>query len=238
MAKNEPNKPDNVTYIDPGNKEPAPDQPLEAGGEAPAPEMTTGESAALANEGEEGLRDKGEEQPPPPAPLDIGGEHIPGPGDTCEKVKAAEPDKAPAPPAPEEKSPEPDKPSRRGRSPKAEKADKPEKAPKAEKTPKADKPGKQKRVADKGGGGGSAQTSPAKEEAPPAPEQPPAPRDATRNGGTEQIVYLNLSELHTFKNHPFGVRDDAEMKALVESVKSGGVKGEANVNEDIDIYQR
>ncbi len=37
----------------------------------------------------------------------------------------------------------------------------------------------------------------------------------------EEIVYLNLSELHLFKNHPFGVRDDAEMQELVESVKEG-----------------
>ena len=39
----------------------------------------------------------------------------------------------------------------------------------------------------------------------------------------EEIVYLNLSELHPFKNHPFGVRDDAEMQGLVESVKAAGV---------------
>ncbi|HBL49640.1 MAG TPA: DNA-binding protein [Firmicutes bacterium] len=74
--------------------------------------------------------------------------------------------------------------------------------------------------------------APIKEEAPatPAePEQPPVPRDATRSNGTEQIVYLNLSELHPFKDHPFGVRDDAEMKALVESVRSGGVNQPALV---------
>ena len=69
-----------------------------------------------------------------------------------------------------------------------------------------------------------------KEETPaPEPEQPPVPRDATRNGETEQIVYLNLSELHGFKGHPFGVRDDTEMKALVESVKNGGVNQPALV---------
>ncbi|RKJ47962.1 ParB/RepB/Spo0J family partition protein [bacterium 1XD42-1] len=63
-----------------------------------------------------------------------------------------------------------------------------------------------------------------KEEAPaaPAPEQPPQPRDATR-AEKEEIVYLNLSELFPFKDHPFGVRDDAEMKGLVESVKDNGV---------------
>lgn len=70
----------------------------------------------------------------------------------------------------------------------------------------------------------------AKEEAPaPEPEQPPVPRDATRNGEKEEIVYLNISELYAFKDHPFGVRDDAEMKALVESVKNGGVNQPALV---------
>ena len=49
--------------------------------------------------------------------------------------------------------------------------------------------------------------------APAAPEQPAAPRDATR-AEKEEIVYLNLSELRPFKNHPFGVRDDAEMQGL------------------------
>lgn len=42
-------------------------------------------------------------------------------------------------------------------------------------------------------------------------------------------MYLNLSELHPFKNHPFGVRDDAEMQGLVESVKASGVNQPALV---------
>ena len=76
---------------------------------------------------------------------------------------------------------------------------------------------------------------PHKPEAPPkaanAPEQeqPAAPRDATRSAEPEQIVYINLSELHPFKNHPFGVRDDSEMKGLVESVKASGVNQPALV---------
>ena len=48
------------------------------------------------------------------------------------------------------------------------------------------------------------------------PVTPPVPKK-------EEIVYLNLSDLHPFKNHPFGVRDDAEMQGLVESVKAAGV---------------
>ena len=51
--------------------------------------------------------------------------------------------------------------------------------------------------------------------------EPSAPRDATR-AEKEEIVYLNLSDLHPFKNHPVGVRDDAEMQGLVESVKAAG----------------
>ena len=60
-------------------------------------------------------------------------------------------------------------------------------------------------------------------------EQPAVPRDATRSAQPEQIVYINLSELHPFKNHPFGVRDDTEMKGLVESVKASGVNQPALV---------
>lgn len=137
-----------------------------------------------------------------------------------------------------EKPPEPEKkPARRGRRPKAEHeapgngeagaAGKAEKgrAPKKEKAPteKAKAPKKEKAPRapkDKGGGGGPA-SGPAAG-APPVPEQPPEPRDASR-GGEEKIVYLNLSELHAFKNHPFKVRDDVEMQALVESVKDKGV---------------
>ena len=68
--------------------------------------------------------------------------------------------------------------------------------------------------------------APAKTEAP--PPEPPAPRDASR-GEKEEIVYLNLSELYPFKDHPFGVRDDTEMQGLVESVKTAGVNQPALV---------
>ncbi len=74
----------------------------------------------------------------------------------------------------------------------------------------------------------SGKGAPVKTETPAATEQSPAPRDAAR-GVKEEIVYLNLSELHPFKNHPFGVRDDAEMQGLVESVKAAGVNQPALV---------
>ena len=71
---------------------------------------------------------------------------------------------------------------------------------------------------DKGGAPAGAEVTP----------EPSAPRDATR-AEKEEIVYLNLSDLHPFKNHPFGVRDDSEMKGLVESVKASGVNQPALV---------
>lgn len=112
-------------------------------------------------------------------------------------------------------------PKRRGRPPKEDKdtsgqvgpkSHKPAKAEKAPKQPKAEKAAK-----------------PPKEEkaveppAPPEPVTPPKPIDATRPGEVEQIVYLNLSELHPFKDHPFQVKKDEEMQAMVSSVKDKGV---------------
>lgn len=96
---------------------------------------------------------------------------------------------------------------RRGRPSKAEKA-----APEQTKPPKA----------------GKTHAAPEEKAAPPAPEVPPTPRDATR-AEKEEIVYLDLSDLHPFKDHPFGVRDDTEMKSLVESVRNGGVNQPALV---------
>ena len=95
----------------------------------------------------------------------------------------------------------------KGRPPKTEKT-----APEQGKPPKA----------------GKTHAAPEEKAAPPAPEVPPTPRDATR-GEKEEIVYLDLSDLHPFKDHPFGVRDDAEMKSLVESVRNGGVNQPALV---------
>ena len=196
-----------------------------------APEMTPDEAA---------LRDIGEEQLEPPASFDIGGAGIPDYGDLIEEDHV--------PPAPEEKAPDipdaddkaPEKKGRGGRQPKADKTpetEKPDKPKKAERAPRLAKaPKEDKGPAGAGGGmggsGGSAQTTAANEETalPPAqPEQPPQPREAPRPNGTDQIIYLNLTELRPFKNHPFGIREDAEMKALVESVRVGGVNQPALV---------
>lgn len=122
-----------------------------------------------------------------------------------------------------EKAPEAvDQKKSRGRSPKApDKAEPPGKAPAKGKRAapvKGAPPAKSKT--------GPTEKPPVKPEAP-VPE-PPAPRDASRSE-KEEIVYLNLSDLHPFKDHPFGVRDDAEMQGLVESVKTAGVNQPALV---------
>jgi len=43
--------------------------------------------------------------------------------------------------------------------------------------------------------------------------------DATK----EEVIEVNLSDLHTFKNHPFRVVDDEKMQETVESIKEHGV---------------
>ena len=73
------------------------------------------------------------------------------------------------------------------------------------------KPAPENPAVDKGGAPAGAEVTP----------EPSAPRDATR-AEKEEIVYLNLSDLHPFKNHSVGVRDDVEMQGLVEPVKAAG----------------
>jgi ParB family transcriptional regulator, chromosome partitioning protein len=209
MAKDEPNKPEKMTTgpvsETPAEKKAAPTVPLpEVGGEAPAPEPTAEETAALTHENKEPFE--------PPVPSDIDGDNIPTPGDVVvpsDKINELMSEK---------------KPARRGRLPKADKAkqtpapekteaEKSDQAPKKERKPRAEK---QKPAA--------AKKAPAKEKIPaPEPEPPQEPKEAPRKGETEQIVFLNLSELHAFKNHPFQVRDDEEMRAMVESVRDKGV---------------
>ena len=113
---------------------------------------------------------------------------------------------------------------KRGRPAKADKAAPAEKPKQPrDKMPQSKKaPGKEAPIPPK-------REVPSKEAKAPEQEQPAAPRDATRSAEPEQIVYINLSELHPFKNHPFGVRDDAEMQGLVESVKAAGVNQPALV---------
>ena len=139
-----------------------------------------------------------------------------------EAGKTKPPAKEAAPLDKEAKKPEQ---PRRGRPPKGDKAPPGKTVPakKDKATPAKAKPPKRDIM--------SQSKAPATKEeaaAPAEPEQPPTPRDATR-AEKEEIVYLNLSELHPFRNHPFGVRDDAEMQGLVESVKAAGVNQPALV---------
>ena len=133
-------------------------------------------------------------------------------GEKPDPAKAEKPEKQPeAPKKAEEKPKEPEQPKRRGRPPKADKdkaaAPKP-KAP-AQKPEKAVKKEPEKKAAPT-------------VQAASAPKGPEKPKDAPRRG-KEQIVYIKLNELHAFKNHPFEVRDDEEMRAMVSSVKDKGV---------------
>ena len=137
--------------------------------------------------------------------------------------KAASP--APSKEAGAKQEEHPQSPKRRGRPPKADKektaspgqkeapskkgkaAQKPAPAKKPEKAPKAPKPAK----------------ATPEVKTPVQAETPAAPAEAPRPGKEEQIVYIKLSELHAFKNHPFQVRNDEEMKAMVSSVRDKGV---------------
>lgn len=235
--------PEQAAAEPPAPESPAPEvnPPEQAAGEPPsqdAPAGAPGEVNVSADQIEKLMAEKRaaeraevekNEPPEPEQPPAPGPEEKPGPAERPGK----EP-KAPKGKAAKEKAPAPEeKPKgRRGRKPKEEKAEpgstggtgarrgRPPKADKAA-PDKPPSPPRDKMSQSKGG-----QTAPAKEEAPaappPAPEQPAEPRDATR-AEKEEIVYLNLSELFPFKDHPFGVRDDAEMKGLVESVKDNGV---------------
>ena len=127
-------------------------------------------------------------------------------------AKVEKPEKQPeTPKKAEEKPKEPEQPKRRGRPPKADKDNAAAPKPKtpAQKPENAVKKEPEKKTAP------TVQTAP-------APKGPEKPKDAPRRG-KEQIVYIKLNELHAFKNHPFEVRDDEEMRAMVSSVKDKGV---------------
>ena len=133
-------------------------------------------------------------------------------GEKPDPAKAEKPEKQPeAPKKAEEKPKEPEQPKRRGRPPKA---DKDKAAAPKPKTPAQKPENAVKKEPEK-------KTAPTVQTAP-APKEPEKPQDAPRRG-KEQIVYIKLNELHAFKNHPFEVRDDEEMRAMVSSVKDKGV---------------
>ena len=213
---------------------------------APEPVLTDAEAVMLEHEGQAALFEVGEAVPDPAdavthaevekpaAPEDpkVEKERPPDPGkdnpapahsgkvvdiaaahdEAAKEEKTAVKQK---PPAEKGKAAKPG----RGRPPKDGKVA-PDKAkpPKPRDKKAQSKPAPEKPVVDKGSAPAGAEVTP----------EPSAPRDATR-AEKEEIVYLNLSDLHPFKNHPFGVRDDAEMQGLVESVKAAGVNQPALV---------
>ena len=154
--------------------------------------------------------------------------------------KAAKGTKEAAPKQKDAKEPEP--PKRKGRPPKEAKekaAAPPNKEPtakkekagqktaasaKKEKSPPA---GKEARAEKTPQPQEPAKTPPGADGQAPQPKSPvqaeaAQPQEAPRRGD-EQIVYLKLSDLHAFKDHPFQVRNDEEMRAMVSSVKDKGV---------------
>lgn len=165
--------------------------------------------------------------------------------------KAAKGTKEAAPKQKEAKEPEP--PKRKGRPPKEAK-EKAAAPPKKEPTAKKEKAGQKTAASAKkeksppAGKEARAEKTPQPQEpakTPPgadgqAPQpkspvqaEPAQPQEAPRRGD-EQIVYLKLSDLHAFKDHPFQVRNDEEMRAMVSSVKDKGVTQPAIVRPHED----
>ena len=203
--------------------------------EQPAPEAPTPEKAEAPAQEEKAPQDKAADAPKEKAASVsvFNFSEIMAEKKATERAAAQQEVKAPekvASPAPskeaeakqEEQS---QSPKRRGRPPKADKektaspgqkeapskkdkaAQKPAPGQKPEKASKAPKPAK----------------ATPEVKAPVQAETPAAPTEAPRPGKEEQIVYIKLSELHAFKNHPFQVRNDEEMKAMVSSVRDKGV---------------
>ena len=228
----------NILEAAPPAEAPAPTAENAAVPEQPAPEpvLTDAEAVMLEHEGQAALFEMGEAVPDPADAVTHAEVEEPTAPEVpkAEKEQAQPPDPGRDDPAPahsgkvvdfaaardeaakEEKKAIKQKPPKekgkpakpgKGRPPKTEKT-----APEQTKPPKA----------------GKTHAAPEEKAAPPAPEVPPTPRDATR-AEKEEIVYLDLSDLHPFKDHPFGVRDDAEMKSLVESVRNSGVNQPALV---------
>ncbi|MGM9608150.1 MAG: ParB/RepB/Spo0J family partition protein [Oscillospiraceae bacterium] len=123
---------------------------------------------------------------------------------------------------------------------------------KADKAPTPRKGTKDKSASDKGqrdkvsqgkaaperpaAGGGSGPGSAPATKAPAEPTPPPRPVEEGK------LVYLKLSELHpfhTFRAHPFKVRDDAKMQETVASIKENGVMvpGLARPEKDGNGYE-
>ena len=192
----------------------------------PVPEVSEVKPEPPANEGPASLFEMAE-GPSGPGKKDIPSpENVVIPFEKINEIKAekeaasgkaakAVEDKQPKPPAKDTVKKEPPAPAK---APKQSKAPKDKAAPAKADSAKAVKAPKDK--------------APAKAEPPASKAEPPAkaePVAAPRSQEVEQVVYIKLSELHPFKNHPFQVRDDDEMRAMVESVKDKGITNAAVV---------
>ena len=228
----------NIPDVASPTEAPAPTVEKAAVPEPPAPEpaLTDAETVILEHEGQAALFEMGEA--------------VPDPADAVTHAEVEEP-AAPEVPKAEKEQEQPPTPGKDDPAPAhsgkvVDFAAARDEAAKEEKKAIKQKPPKEKGKVAKPGKGrppktektvpeqtkppkaGKTHAAPEEKAAPPAPEVPPTPRDATR-AEKEEIVYLDLSDLHPFKDHPFGVRDDAEMKSLVESVRNGGVNQPALV---------
>ena len=228
----------NIPEAAPPAEAPAPAVKNVAVPEQPAPEpvLTDAEAIMLEHEGQAVLFEMGEAVPDPADAVTHAEVEEPAApeGPKAEKEQEQPPDPGKDDPSPAHSGKVVDFAAARDEAAKEEKKAIKQKPPKEK--GKAAKPGKgrppktEKTVPEqtKPPKAGKTHAAPEEKAAPPAPEVPPTPRDATR-AEKEEIVYLDLSDLHPFKDHPFGVRDDAEMKSLVESVRNGGVNQPALV---------
>ena len=212
----------NIPEAAPPAEAPAPTVENAAVPEQPAPQpvLTDAEAVMLEREGQAALFEMGEAVPDPADAVTHAEVEEPAAPEVpkAEKEQAQPPDPGKDDPAPAHSGKVVDFAAARDEAAKEEKKAVKQKPPKPRDKKSQSKPVPEKPAVDKGGAPAGAEITP----------EPSAPRDATR-AEKEEIVYLNLSDLHPFKNHPFGVRDDAEMQGLVESVKAAGVNQPALV---------
>ena len=212
----------NIPEAAPPAEAPAPTVENAAVPEQPAPQpvLTDAEAVMLEREGQAALFEMGEAVPDPADAVTHAEVEEPAAPEApkAEKEQAQPPDPGKDAPAPAHSGKVVDFAAARDEAAKEEKKAVKQKPPKPRDKKSQSKPVPEKPAVDKGGAPAGAEITP----------EPSAPRDATR-AEKEEIVYLNLSDLHPFKNHPFGVRDDAEMQGLVESVKAAGVNQPALV---------
>lgn len=228
----------NILEAAPPAEAPAPTAENAAVPEQPAPEpvLTDAEAVMLEHEGQAALFEMGEAVPDPADAVTHAEVEEPTAPEVpkAEKEQAQPPDPGRDDPAPAHSGKVVDFTAARDEAAKEEKKAIKQKPPKEKGKPAKpgkDRPPKTEKTAPeqtKPPKAGKTHAAPEEKAAPPAPEVPPTPRDATRTE-KEEIVYLDLSDLHPFKDHPFGVRDDAEMKSLVESVRNSGVNQPALV---------